>query len=311
MASNAPVSKSTPDRPLSFMTKLSPVVYFYKPDPTSTCTPAPNAPRLLLLAAWMGAQEAHIEKYILPYQAIYPTSPILLLRYSPNHFMSVFSWKRRALEAQYAVAVPILRQIADSPRPNGPSGTPEMLIHIWSNGGSISLTAVYHHFKNATTAAFPSHTIVFDSVPGVFNHASGVRVMSQFLPLMMRVLVIPVLHLMGAWYWLWHVVLGSRIKSLRGFLEVLAEGHNDLSVEFGGRARTEVRRAYIYGPDDEIILAKHVEDHADDARKKGMSVRTERFVGSKHVQHVRVDQERYWRVVRETWEGVDGEGEDE
>lgn len=89
---------------------------------------------------------------------------------------------------------------------------------------------------------------------------------------------------------------------------MLAEGHNDLSAEFGGRARTEVRRSYIYGPDDEVISEKHVENHADDARKKGMSIRTETFVGSKHVQHVRADQERYWKVVRETWEGVGGEG---
>jgi len=307
MASNAPVAKSAPDGPLSFMTKLSPVVYFYKPDPT--CTPAPSAPRLLLLAAWMGAQEGHIAKYILPYQALYPTSPILLLRYNPNHFMSIFPWRRRAIEAQYAVAVPILRQIAESPQPNRPSSAPEILIHIWSNGGSISLTTVYNHFKKATTAAFPAHTIVFDSVPGVFNHAAGVRVMSQGLSLMMRVWVVPLLHVMGAWYWLLHIAIGSRIKSLRGFLEVLAEGHNDLSAEFRGRARTEIRRSYLYGPQDEIVSEKHVENHAHDARSKGMRIRTERFVGSKHVQHVRADQERYWKVVRETWEGVGGGGD--
>lgn len=33
--------------------------------------------------------------------------------------------------------------------------------------------------------------------------------------------------------------------------------------------------------------------------------RLERFEGGRHVAHVRVDGERYWRVVGESWEGKD------
>jgi hypothetical protein len=31
-------------------------------------------------------------------------------------------------------------------------------------------------------------------------------------------------------------------------------------------------------------------------------VRMEKFVGSPHVNHVRFEKERYWRIIEETWQ---------
>lgn len=84
-----------------------------------------------------------------------------------------------------------------------------------------------------------------------------------------------------------------------GPLARIAALHNERE----GRAGTEVRRTYIYGPDDVLIEWRDVEWHAKDAVNKGFKVRLEKFEGSAHVQHVRVDEDRYWRIARETWEG--------
>lgn len=305
-----------PDRPLAFMAKLSPVVYYHKPVPEVTSGPAsvgqtPAPPRLLLLATWMGARDAHIAKYVRPYQTLFPSSPILLLRFETRHFLPAVPWKRRAYDAEFAPAVSILRSVAEELVSSSSSfeereKSPRILIHIWSNGGSISLTTVYNLFKKATAVPFPRHAIVFDSTPGQFRYWAGITVMTQGIkPALVRFLVAPIFHLLSAWYWFLHIFLARWIPGLRGFLETVAGGHNDLSVDFGGRARTEVRRSYIYGPGDEVISEKHVEGHAQEAKQNGLAlVRLERFLGTKHVQHVRGNEERYWTVVKETWEGV-------
>ena len=63
----------------------------------------------------------------------------------------------------------------------------------------------------------------------------------------------------------------------------------------------------MYGTGDEAVDWRDVEKHAAEARMilgdEGGKVRLERFEGGRHVAHVRVDAERYWRVVKEAWEG--------
>ncbi|KAK3311795.1 hypothetical protein B0H66DRAFT_539123 [Apodospora peruviana] len=93
MASNAPASEAGKNGPLSFMTKLSPCVYIYRPSNTgdrSVSTPAAESvvsarttphqatttPKFILLATWMGARDPHIAKYVLPYQALFPSAQI-------------------------------------------------------------------------------------------------------------------------------------------------------------------------------------------------------------------------------------------
>jgi hypothetical protein len=75
-------------------------------------------------------------------------------------------------------------------------------------------------------------------------------------------------------------------------------------------AKKIIPRSYIYSKEDELILERHVIEHAAIARARASSgfredqtgdvVRLEKFTGSAHVNHVSVDPERYWRVVRET-----------
>jgi len=75
--------------------------------------------------------------------------------------------------------------------------------------------------------------------------------------------------------------------------------------EGGGGGGGEVRRTYIYSEADALVDWRDVESHAAAAVENGFrDVRLEKFEGSMHVAHARADEGRYWRVVRETWEGV-------
>lgn len=59
----------------------------------------------------------------------------------------------------------------------------------------------------------------------------------------------------------------------------------------------ECRRCYVYSKTDDLIPWKDVEGHADDAEERGWIVEKERFEGSEHVAHMRLDPQRYWKIV--------------
>jgi hypothetical protein len=62
------------------------------------------------------------------------------------------------------------------------------------------------------------------------------------------------------------------------------------------------RRCYIYSDADESVKAKDVEDHVDEARRKGWVASAEKFRGSPHVGHMRLDSAKYRKIVEELWD---------
>ncbi|AEO71920.1 uncharacterized protein THITE_2124813 [Thermothielavioides terrestris NRRL 8126] len=210
---------------------------------------------------------------------------------------------------------------------SSPSPPPRLLIHAWSNGGATSL----HNLRRALSSSsfssssttnttsttsttppplLPRHVLLLDSTPGTFRYGATYRAFTAGLagrPLALC-LVAPLVHALCLAYWVQHVLLG---RGRTGPLVAVARGLNGDNGDGGGGGsgdgkspRGEVRRTYIYGPGDKLVDWRDVEAHADEAARRGFKVRKEVFVGSEHVAHAVVDPERYWRVVRETWEGV-------
>ncbi|KAK3938859.1 hypothetical protein QBC46DRAFT_264508 [Diplogelasinospora grovesii] len=330
MASNAPTPPSAGagagadagGGPLSFMSKISPNVYIYRPatpssssssssPPTTTTTPTPGGapaaggPKVILLATWMGAQDVHISKYLVRYQSLYPTSEIVLVRCELRHFLR----GRAHVRAEVAPAVPFIQSAlttsssssSASLSPSSGSGSgfasasaPELLVHVWSNGGSNMLYTLYTLFTSQHLP-FPRYAVIFDSTPGQWAYTRNLTAISMGLSPLMKFLFAPLLHAVVMWSW----VMGRILVGKGGFFALLARSHN-----LPDREKVEVRRTYIYSKEDKLVDYRDVEEHAADAKQKGFSVRKEEFIGSAHVAHVRKDEGRYWRVVRETWEGT-------
>ncbi|KAK4645078.1 hypothetical protein QC761_311420 [Podospora bellae-mahoneyi] len=291
MASNTPTPLTKANNPLDFMTKISPSAYVYTPPTSTNSTSQNNDPKLLLLATWMGARDVHIAKYLLPYQSLYPSSSIVLLRSEPRHFFS-----KTSAPNDVAPVVPFVKSLfVGSPTP-GDKTKPEVLIHLWSNGGSLML----HHLRQALTPeALPRYVIIYDSCPGQYRYLSAFKAFSAGSKGVVYWLLAPMLHLFCAWGWFWHVFIG---RNKTGPLAYLNRGHNDWG-KLGGR---EVRRGYIYSEGDELVHWRDVESHAEEARRNGFAVvKLEKFRGTGHVAHGRGEgnQERYWGVVRGLWEG--------
>ncbi|RYP76011.1 hypothetical protein DL771_002083 [Monosporascus sp. 5C6A] len=290
MSSKQPAA--TPAKPLAMMTRLSPFVSYYKA-PRLTGSPgsgaATSAPKLILFAPWMDAQDAHIAKYITYYQTIYPTSTILLVKFTGKP-----AWSRAAQNGAAQPAASYVRSQVDSGALSAAPRAPEILVHLFSNGGATSMRNIYEIYRRKTGRAFPPHAAVYDSCPGLWSavrtyHAFTVGVRGPVL-----LLLGPLLALLIAAMSIWYGPLG--FLAGEDMLTRNQRIHNDRTL-----AR-QTNRSYVYSKEDAMVDWRHVEEHARDAAAKGIPVRRELYQGSAHVSHMRTDNGRYWKIVTDTWE---------
>ncbi|KAM0282846.1 hypothetical protein ACHAQH_002850 [Verticillium albo-atrum] len=251
------------------MKALTPSTLLYDP-------PSPSS-NLTILFAWYAASDAHIAKYLAHHLILFPETRLLLIKHPAIPILSR-SRSRASL-------TPALSLIAALP-PADSDKTPRLRLHVFSNGGATNLARL---LALLAPAALPLHVAVFDSCPAPFRFRRTQRALSTGLP---RPLA-PLLGLLLAIYWLLHVPLRRP-----SFLDRAVAALNAKQV-----TSTELRRTYIYSAEDEMVRWTDVEAHADEAAARGVEVRGERFIGSGHVAHARVDSGRYWRSVRETFEG--------
>ncbi|KAJ4294348.1 hypothetical protein N0V90_008038 [Kalmusia sp. IMI 367209] len=286
--SSASPAPATATKPLSFMEKLGPLVFFYRPLEASS-TGAAHHPRLVIIASWTDARDAHIAKYIAKYQALYPAAQILLLRSTMDSIVHPSK-----IGPAMRVATPVVRAAFQTPVS---SSSPPLLIHIFSNGGSSSIANLYEQF--AATAGpnddkrLPPHVTIFDSCPGLFRIPRAVAFVSVGLPFFQQLIAAPFLYAIAV-LWIASMSLGLLPDSLGNW----SKSHNE---DVGNTA--EVRRVYIYSPTDALTDYKDVETHAAEAKAKGFSVALEKYEGSAHVAHLRKDETRYWDIVKRTMEG--------
>ncbi|GAW22030.1 hypothetical protein ANO14919_115650 [Xylariales sp. No.14919] len=275
---------------LHMMTKLSPYVFTYEPSETRLVSVAVTSPKLIVLAAWMDARDVHIAKYITHYQSLYPNTTILLLKFIMKEAML-------APVASSAVqpAVWYLRSMINSGDLSPNPAHPEILAHVFSNGGATSMQNIYISYNRLFGQPFPSHCAVFDSCPGLHALSTSYNALIAGFPRgLLRFIVAPFIVLMILATWIWH----NPFSFLAGedFLTKNARVLNDPKLV------KQSNRVYIYGKADTMVDWLHIEKHARQAASKGFDVRKEIFENSPHVAHMRTDSRRYWLIIKETWE---------
>ncbi|KAK5634240.1 hypothetical protein RRF57_009954 [Xylaria bambusicola] len=280
-------------RPLAFMETLDPLVSFYRPpdaSSTSLSGSVDHQARLIIIASWTGARDVHIAKYIAKYQALYPAAQILLLKSTTRHIM-----RPSLIGPSMKHAASVVRTIFQTPIS---SSSPDLLIHMFSNGGSSSIANLYEQYAALAgpndDKRLPSHVTVFDSCPGDYSIPRAVTFLSVGLPPFQQLISAPIFY---AWAALWSVSIALGL--MPDWLSHWGKTHNDTN------NMAEMRRVYIYSPSDALINYKVVEAHAVEAKAKGFSILLERYEGSAHVAHVRKDDTRYWKIVRRLMEGSD------
>lgn len=286
MASNQAIDLSGP---LPQMKPLSPNTFLYEPP---SAAPDPNSPKLVALFSWMSAQDVHIAKYTSRYMALYPTARILLVKCPFIHTLSPRISKR-----EIRPAVSVVRALADAtPRTET---RPQLLLHVFSNGGATNLAKFYDLYAEADSRGgrlqLPPHVTVYDSCPGGFHWMRSYRALSAAFPRLLA----PFVHVFIGWFWLLQVPFGRT-----GFF-----GRMWAALKQKALLQSEQRRVYLYSREDEMIYWGDVEKHANESKEVGFKVSKERFEGSQHVAHARLDGNRYWGAVKGLWEGqTEGKG---
>ncbi|KAK7980853.1 hypothetical protein PG989_013310 [Apiospora arundinis] len=301
MASHQIVSAVSDPLAKCSMTNLSPYVSFYEPEEgssgaqqtssassssTTTAGSDNRDPKLVLIASWMDARDMHIAKYVTRYQSLYPASRILLVKFVVKQILSESKGSQAVQPAVAYIRTQIdANYLAASPE------RPQILLHVFSNGGMASTKHLLGSYRQMTGQAFPLHCAVYDSCPGLWTYRGGYNAVMAGIPKgIRRWIIAPFLHILNFYFMLVVKVLRRPYNLL-----INANFHNN---------KEEVHqsnRAYIYGQKDNMVDWRHVERHAQKAEEKGYTVRTELFSDSPHVAHLRTDEARYMKIVAETW----------
>lgn len=291
------VGTTNTSKPLGQFAELSRTVLYYEP---RTVPPSASDPSLIVMCPWMAAADPHIAKYTEKYQELWPTSRILIVKATLDILANPW-WS-----ADLGPALTVLRSQSGGMEGNsassGGAGT-RVLIHVFSNGGLSALRSLaidygsQHDGKAASAreASLPRHVVVMDSCPGYYDWDRGVNAWRVSLPRILH----PLIYVAMVGHF-----LAYRVTGLPSFFEL-----NAATMLHSGILKQQAGRTYIYGTEDDIVSATHVEDDVVNATKaakamngEGPVVRSERFEGSRHCSHMRIDPERYWTTVKETWE---------
>ncbi|KOS22077.1 Transmembrane protein 53 [Escovopsis weberi] len=285
----SPSTEAPKAKPLAFMERLSPEVYLYRPSGDADSSASPDGPKLILVASWTDASDSHIAKYIIKYQELFPRSQIALIRSATPLF---FRPPRMIPIAQKLV--PVFKSVFNTGL--FPPSRPELLVHIFSNGGSASVASLFQAYAASADEGedkrIPLHVTIIDSAPSEFAAARLAAFVQVGMSTAMRLITAPFVWLVS-YSWQFLVSVGA----LTDWMGIWGDAHNNKALN------NEARRVYIYSKIDKLVDYRTVLSHAAKAEERGFSVQREEFVGSAHVAHARKDEGRYWGIVRNFWYG--------
>lgn len=265
--SSLPPKVVEPDALLRIMRQVSSCVFSYQ----SQTTPTANCPRVIILCGWMNAKSSHLAKFVRQYHKLFPSSDIILIRPSLEHFL-----RPEIARTSVEPAIDVLRAGLND-NSSSPSGRPELLVHIFSNGGS----GIAYHLTHLYTAhtggsCLPRRVTIFDSGPAprfvyddvlaavLVDIPPGPNRESKLVPAARRLCASMEKRFQQA---------GPEGDYLRQWAQLL----NDPA------QAKEDRRLYLYSDVDKLIPQKEIESHADEAEARGFAVGRELFLGSQHV----------------------------
>ena len=272
---------------LESFTRLSATVYFRdgsKEDARGDL----SAPKIILFFAWAGAPPRAVAKYLVEYAIIYPSTRIILFTTASTDLIwaTASRWRKELS--------PALRLLDDVP-------DPKVLVHLFSNGGAYKFLEFLKVYRAIVNKQLQTTAIILDSAPGRGTFSRSVSAVSYELP-KPPYLYYPSLFLLYVGMLL---LFGfGALSRKRNTIEQM-----DLDLNDSKHVSKCTRKCYIYSDKDHLVYPEDVEANADQAKAKGYVVRRERFLQSPHVSHMRIDGERYWRIVRSFW-GETGRGDE-
>lgn len=285
---------------------IGPRTFLYTP-------PEPMPEQFIILCTWMGAAGKHIAKYTALYRRVAPNARILLIESTVGMLTSAFFSRQhvkkfapaagvvldtlagcedRALrdseeykEARFDNEKTIIRNRRPCLSPS--HAEPKILLHIFSNGGMNSATHLLRILRSRLDEPLALTGMIFDSCPG-----KGTSYWQTYDALVLSFPKTIVWRFLGA----------LAIHFFLIFVVVYVACGNENPATLWRRTPLEETSpargvCYLYSQEDRMIDWTDVEEHAEEARKKGWRVNEVLFEGSAHCAHLAMDEKRYVEAV--------------
>ena len=276
--------------------------------------PEPKPGQLIILCTWLGAARKHVAKYTDLYRSVAPRARILLVESSIPALTHAFVRPQRV--TGFAPAATVIldtffecedrssihvngrlddeKTISRSRKPTPFHANPQILLHVFSNGGMNSATHLLRLLRSEMGEPLALTGIILDSCPG-----KGTSYRQTFDAIMLSFPESLVWRFLGALV----------VHCLLIFTVIYIAWGNENPVTFWRRVPLEesspARGAcYLFSKEDRMIDWTDIEEHADEARRKGWRVREVLFEGSGHCAHLAVDRRRYVEAVTSIWKGA-------
>ncbi|TLD33309.1 hypothetical protein PspLS_00340 [Pyricularia sp. CBS 133598] len=251
-------------------------------------------PKIVIICTWLGgATTRRVTKYVAGYQARWPSTSVLLIRtVFPDLAVRSFATLRARLQPARDAISSIL-----TPESAGEGGRKDVLLHLFSNGGSNIATQLL-------TSTVPSALrdqlglIVFDCCPGNASFDKAYHAALLSLPPSLS----PPLRWVGTatTYCLVSVVQGLQDAGLMNSVRELRAELNSASLIGEG-----VRRLYLFSAEDRMVDVEDVVSHAREAQGRigKEKVGAVLFRTAPHCALIVEDADRYWGAKVNAWEG--------
>lgn len=263
----------------SLFVNLAPSVYLQ--EPSDLLDDDCKHPKIILLAFWMNAPPRALVKYVVEYRRLAPSAKIMFILSSTEDFTV-----RANASAQQARVAPAVEALRASASPENP-----VFLHMFSNGGVCTTTHLLTAYKKATGKPLSISSMMIDSAPGRATLTTAARAFSYALPRMW------ILRLFSKAILYTALIVFGMLRRLSRKPDAVSRGRKLINDKRLLHSVGAMRRCYMYSDGDRLIDCKDVETHAAEAEASGWKVRREKFQGSQHVGHMRVDPERYWGIV--------------
>lgn len=297
---------------------IGPGTFLYTP-------PKPTPGQLIILCTWLGAARRHIAKYTALYRCIAPNARILLVESSVGILASAFVRPQRVIGFAPAAAA-VLDTLAECEHrssshpkrsangrlsdemtnsrtcrstPSSSYAQPKTLMHIFSNGGMNSATHLLRVLRSRMDQPLALTGMMFDSCPGKatsYWQTFDAMVLSFPKTIFWRFLGALAVHCFLIFVSL-YIACGYENPATfwrRGVLEESSPARG---------------ACYLFSREDRMIEWTDVEQHAEEARRKGWRVKEVLFEGSGHCAHLNMDRRRYVQAVNSVWDGDQGDSE--
>ena len=272
---------------------VAPSIHVYTPPsfyiPSWVSHKQSQAPSLVLLCTWTGAQNRHIAKYTAHYQSLFPTTRIMVIATTAKDLCF-----RNSRQKQERLR-PAVRRISSLEYLHASGTNAGILLHVFSEGGSNKACELAEAYYNIIGKRLPVAALCLDSTPGHPEYRRLCHALNKSLPpipglrhiglllmsLVLGVILITYRVIKG---WENNVVTRTRRR-------LLDPKHFDLSAP----------RCYLYSKGDALIDWQAVYEHVEESLLLGVPVRDVLFEESGHVGHARAQPDRYWGAVMDTW----------